>query len=99
MGPSRSGFARTTCRSSWGLYSRTYPYVRETVVREFDSWAMPAPYAMVELTTALLGVNTLLLGAAELALAPTLYDRWCPQWAPGCRCMGYPVLQAEPARR
>jgi len=29
---------------------------------------------MVELTTALLGANTLLLGAAELALFPTLYD-------------------------
>ncbi len=35
---------------------------------------MPAPRAMVELTTALLGANTLLLGAAELALAPILYD-------------------------
>jgi predicted NBD/HSP70 family sugar kinase len=57
-----------------GLFARIYPYVREAVVRELDSRAMPAPRAMVELTTALLGANTLLLGAAELALAPTLYD-------------------------
>jgi predicted NBD/HSP70 family sugar kinase len=57
-----------------GLYARIYPYVREAVLRELDSRAMPAPRAMVELTTALLGSNTLLLGAAELALAPTLYD-------------------------
>ena len=57
-----------------GLYARIYPYVREAVVRELDSRAMPAHRAMVTLTTALLGANTLLLGAAELALAPTLYD-------------------------
>jgi predicted NBD/HSP70 family sugar kinase len=57
-----------------GLYARIYPYVREAVVRELDSRAMPAPRAMVDLTTTLLGANTLLLGAAELALAPTLYD-------------------------
>ena len=57
-----------------GLYARIFPYVKETVTRELDSRAMPAPRAMVELTTALLGANTLLLGAAELALAPTLYD-------------------------
>jgi predicted NBD/HSP70 family sugar kinase len=57
-----------------GLYARILPYVREAVIRELDSRAMPAPRAMVELTTALLGANTLLLGAAELALAPTLYD-------------------------
>jgi predicted NBD/HSP70 family sugar kinase len=57
-----------------GLFARIFPYVREAVVRELDSRAMPAPRAMVELTTALLGANTLLLGAAELALAPTIYD-------------------------
>jgi predicted NBD/HSP70 family sugar kinase len=57
-----------------GLYARIYPYTREAVLRELDSRAMPAPRAMVEIATALLGANTLLLGAAELALAPTLYD-------------------------
>jgi len=63
-----------TCISLGGLFARIFPYVREAVVRELDSRAMPAPRAMVELTTALLGANTLLLGAAELALASTLYD-------------------------
>jgi predicted NBD/HSP70 family sugar kinase len=57
-----------------GLYARIYPYVNSAVLRELDARAMPAPRSMVELTTALLGANTLLLGAAELALAPTLYD-------------------------
>jgi predicted NBD/HSP70 family sugar kinase len=57
-----------------GLYARIFPYVKAAVVRELDTRAMPAPRAMVELTTALLGANTLLIGAAELALGPTLYD-------------------------
>ena len=57
-----------------GLYARIYPYVREAVVRELGRRAMPAPGAMVELTTASLGADALLLGAAELALAPILRD-------------------------
>lgn len=72
-----------------GLYARIFPYVNEAVLRELDSRAMPAPRAMVELTTALLGANTLLLGAAELALAPTLYG---PTIVPpeGCSVRVYP---------
>ncbi len=57
-----------------GLYARIYPYVKDAVVRELDTRAMPAPRAMVELTTVLLGPFTLLLGAAELALAPALQN-------------------------
>jgi predicted NBD/HSP70 family sugar kinase len=57
-----------------GLYARIYPYVKDAVLRELDTRAMPAPRAMVELTTVLLGPFTLLLGAAELALAPALQD-------------------------
>lgn len=92
-----------------GLFARIFPYVREAVVRELDSRAMPAPRAMVELTTALLGANTLLLGAAELALAPTLYDpmivpltgdstradsdRWRPR-----RTLGVEHLQTQAAQ-
>jgi predicted NBD/HSP70 family sugar kinase len=57
-----------------GLYARIYPYVEDAVRRELDTRAMPAPRAMVELTTVLLGPFTLLLGAAELALAPALQD-------------------------
>jgi predicted NBD/HSP70 family sugar kinase len=95
-----------------GLFARIFPYVREAVVRELDSRAMPAPRAMVELTTALLGANTLLLGAAELALAPTIYDptivplsgdsvrvdpdRWRSRWTPGVE---RPQTQAAQPRR
>jgi predicted NBD/HSP70 family sugar kinase len=57
-----------------GLYARVYPYSRDDLVRELDSRAMPGPRAMVELTIASLGPDALLLGAAELALAPILND-------------------------
>lgn len=57
-----------------GLIARIYPYAKQSLVMELDSRAMPAPRAMVELTTASLGADALLLGAAELALAPILHD-------------------------
>jgi predicted NBD/HSP70 family sugar kinase len=57
-----------------GLYARVYQYVRAPILRELESRAMPAPRAMVDLVTVRLGGNALLLGAAELALAPTLDD-------------------------
>jgi predicted NBD/HSP70 family sugar kinase len=57
-----------------GLYARVYPYVRAPILRELEGRAMPAPRAMVDLVTVRLGGNALLLGAAELALAPTLND-------------------------
>ena len=57
-----------------GLYARVYPYVRAPILRELESRAMPAPRAMVDLVTVRLGGNALLLGAAELALGPTLED-------------------------
>ncbi len=95
-----------------GLYGRIFPYASQAVVRELDSRALSAPRAMVELTTALLGANTLLLGAAELALFPTLYDpaigslsgdsarvgldQWRPRRASG---VGRSVTQPEQARR
>ncbi len=56
-----------------GLYARVYPYVRAPILRELEKRAMPAPRAMVDLVTVRLG-NALLLGAAELALAPLLND-------------------------
>ena len=70
--PDTSGLATDNLPQPWGFCLCAYLYVREAVVREFDSWAMRAPRAMVELTTNLLGANPLLLGAVELALAPTL---------------------------
>jgi hypothetical protein len=51
-----------------------YPYVRAPILRELEKRAMPAPRAMVDLVTVRLGANALLLGAAELALAPLLND-------------------------
>jgi predicted NBD/HSP70 family sugar kinase len=57
-----------------GLYARVYPYTRQAMERELDYRAMSAPRNMVELTTASLGADALLLGAAELALAPILHD-------------------------
>jgi predicted NBD/HSP70 family sugar kinase len=57
-----------------GLYSRIYPYVKDAVIDELQFRVMPAARAMVELTTVQLGADALLLGAAELALAPLLYD-------------------------
>jgi len=56
------------------LYARVYPYVRAPILRELESRAIPAPRAMVDLVTVRLGGNALLLGAAELALTPTLDD-------------------------
>ena len=57
-----------------GLYARVYPYVRGPILREIETRAMLAPRLMVDLVTVRLGGNALLLGAAELALAPTLDD-------------------------
>lgn len=57
-----------------GLYARVYPYVRPAILRELEWRAMPAPRAMVDLVTVRLGGNAVLLGAAELAFAPTLND-------------------------
>ncbi len=57
-----------------GLYARVYPFAQPSLVREVDLRAMRAPRAMVEVTTASLGANALLIGAAEFALAPILND-------------------------
>jgi predicted NBD/HSP70 family sugar kinase len=57
-----------------GLYARVYPYVRPAILRELEWRAMPAPRAMVDLAIVRLGGSAPLLGAAELALTPTLDD-------------------------
>jgi predicted NBD/HSP70 family sugar kinase len=57
-----------------GLYGRVYRYVRAPILVELESRAMPAARAMVDLVAGRLGGNALLLGAAELALGPTLED-------------------------
>jgi predicted NBD/HSP70 family sugar kinase len=57
-----------------GLNARIYPYSKEALLRELNWRAMPAPRAMLELTTARLGADALLIGASELAFAPILQD-------------------------
>jgi predicted NBD/HSP70 family sugar kinase len=57
-----------------GLYSRVFPYVKDSINDELTARAMAAPRSMVQLTMARLGANAVLLGAAELALARTLDD-------------------------
>ncbi len=57
-----------------GLYARLYPYVRDRVARVIRERAMPAPRALVEVMPAALGPDSALLGAAELAFAPTIAD-------------------------
>lgn len=57
-----------------GLYARLYPYVRDTIARVIRERAMPAPRALVEVMPAALGPDSALLGAAELAFAPTIAD-------------------------
>jgi predicted NBD/HSP70 family sugar kinase len=57
-----------------GLSARLYPYVREALLRELDSRAMPASRALLQLTTARLGAEAPLIGASELAFAPILQD-------------------------
>jgi predicted NBD/HSP70 family sugar kinase len=71
-----------------GLYSRVYPFVESAILAEIGVRAMPASRQMVELTRARLGSNAVLLGAAELALAPTLQD---PSTVPA-------VSESAPAR-
>ena len=57
-----------------GLFARIYPYAKEALLRELNSRAMPAGRGMVEVTTAQLGADALLIGASELAFASILHD-------------------------
>ena len=57
-----------------GLYARLYPYVHEIVSSIVAERAIPASRAVVEFMPAALGPDSALLGAAELAFAPTLRD-------------------------
>lgn len=57
-----------------GLYARFFPYVRESIEKELDRYAMRAPRQLVSVTAASLGRDSSLIGAAELAFAPFLED-------------------------
>lgn len=57
-----------------GLYAHLYPYVRQIVAGVVAERAIPAARDVVEFMPAALGPDSALLGAAELAFAPTLRD-------------------------
>ncbi|MGC8634256.1 MAG: ROK family protein [Candidatus Limnocylindrales bacterium] len=57
-----------------GLYARLYPYVFHAVAQALEERTMPALRDGVELVPAALGTDSVLLGAAELAFAPTIAD-------------------------
>ena len=78
-----------------GLYARIFPYMKPALFAELDFRAMPAARAIVELTTVQLGADALLLGAAELALAPLLYD---PTIIPALEARGPRSFAAGPDR-
>lgn len=57
-----------------GLFSRIHPYVGRPLEQELDRRALAAPRALVRVVPATLGVDSSLLGAAELAFEPLLTD-------------------------
>jgi len=57
-----------------GLFGRMHPFVADVVERELDRLALAAPRGLVRVVPAGLGVDSPLLGAAELAFDPFLAD-------------------------
>ncbi len=57
-----------------GLYARIYPYVQPAILEELDRRAMSTSRRLVTLVPVSLGADAALLGAAELAFAPTIAD-------------------------
>ncbi len=57
-----------------GLYARLYPYVRPALQSELAARVMPASRRALEIVPALLGPDSALVGAAELAFARIIAD-------------------------
>jgi predicted NBD/HSP70 family sugar kinase len=57
-----------------GLFGRIHPFTADTIERELDRRALPAPRELVRVVPARLAVDAPLIGAAELALEPLLAD-------------------------
>jgi predicted NBD/HSP70 family sugar kinase len=57
-----------------GLYHRFYPFLAATVVPGARSQALAAPWSRVTIAPSGLGADAALMGAAELALTPTIAD-------------------------
>jgi predicted NBD/HSP70 family sugar kinase len=63
-----------------GLFGRIYPYVTVALRAELDRLALEASREIVRVVPATLGVDALMLGAAEMAFEPLLSDP--AAWAP-----------------
>lgn len=57
-----------------GLFGRIHPFTADTIERELDRRALPAPRGLVRVVPARLAADAPLIGAAELALEPLLAD-------------------------
>jgi predicted NBD/HSP70 family sugar kinase len=57
-----------------GLFGRIHPFVAESLRAEIDRLALRASSELVEVRPATLGIDSPLLGAAELAFQPVLAD-------------------------
>ncbi|MBN2112895.1 MAG: ROK family transcriptional regulator [Acidimicrobiia bacterium] len=57
-----------------GLYHRFYLYLASAVLQGARSQALAAPWSRVVIMPSVLGADATLLGAAELALTPTIAD-------------------------
>jgi predicted NBD/HSP70 family sugar kinase len=64
-----------------GLFGRIHPFVSAPLRAELDRLALEASREVVRVVPATLGVDALLVGAAELAFEPLLADP--AAWAPG----------------
>jgi predicted NBD/HSP70 family sugar kinase len=61
-----------------GLFARVYPFIDRALDAQLDGMALSGPRRVVRVAPAALGLDALLIGAAELALEPHLADpaRW-----------------------
>jgi predicted NBD/HSP70 family sugar kinase len=57
-----------------GLYHRFFPFVEGALMRAARAQALAAPWSRVAITPSALGADANLLGAAEMALSPTIAD-------------------------
>lgn len=57
-----------------GLYHRFFPYLEAAVMRAARTRALAAPWEQVTIAPSRLGADAALVGAAELALTPTIAD-------------------------
>jgi predicted NBD/HSP70 family sugar kinase len=57
-----------------GLFARLHPFIDRALEAQLDGMALSGPRRMVRIAPAALGIDALVIGAAELALEPFLAD-------------------------